>query len=480
MIQAARIHPEGRAARTRARVRWVIATAGIACLLANRPTKCAAQLPPVEISIPPTVLIPNYDRILIGQREGLEAGAFVARTGDAAANWYNPAGLVLSEKSAINASAVAYEWTTLSIEGLGEKTTRSRFNSVSTLVAGVLGAPIISSDRWRLGFSATTPEYWQPGTIESEFENPGGGGAERFSYLTDVSFSSFWPAVSAGFEVNPGLRLGATASLARTSLEESQDVGGRFVAADSSLARVRGFHASGTASEMLFSGGVQWDFMSNWTLGALLSSPGVRVRGKSLIIYEASAAGNEGAADLYFRDEEADFEYKHPLRVAAGLSHNFSDRASLEANVRYHASQDPYSMYSSSVQGQRVVNNPGDPPLVQPVAFADVINQTQEVWNFAAGGRYMFTKNWTGHAGFYTDSSPVENEGETIFRKADILGLTGGATLSGEHLSGSLGLAFSFGDTGDVQVGTLADGSPAVSKSTIRVFSLSYAVSYVF
>jgi long-subunit fatty acid transport protein len=461
-------------------MRWALAVAAAACLVAGNSHQSVAQLPPVEISIPPTVLLPNYDRILIGQREGLEGGAFVARTGDAAAAWYNPAGLVLSEKSAINASAVAYEWTTLSVEGLGEKTTRSRFSSVSTLVAGVLGAPIIGSDRWRLGFSATTPEHWVPGTLENSFDDPSGAGEERFSYITEVSFSSFWPAVAAGFEVSPGLRLGASAALARTSLDENQDVGGRFVAADSSLARIRSFRATGTASEMLFSGGVQWDFLSNWTFGALLSSPGVRVRGKSLIIYEASAAGSAGNADLYFRDEEADFEYKHPLRIAAGIGRNFSDRASIEANVRYHAAQDSYSMYSSTAEGRRVVNTDGNPPVVQPVAFADVVNEAREVVNFAIGGRYLFTKNWTGHAGFYTDSSPVDDDTQTIFRKADIVGVTGGATLSGEHLSGSLGLAYSFGDTGDVQIGTLADGSPAVSKSTIRVASLSYAVSYVF
>ena len=442
--------------------------------------KSAAQLPSVEISVPPTVLIPNYDRILIGQREGLEAGAFVARTGDAAASWYNPAGLVLSEKSAINASAVAYEWTTLSVEGLGEKTTRSRFSSVSTLVAGVLGAPIIGSDRWRLGFSLTTPEHWAPGTIENAFDSPSGAGEDRFSYSSEVAFSSLWPAVSAGYELRPELRLGASVAVARTSMDESQDVGGRFVSADSSLARLRSFRVTGTASELLFSGGFQWDAGSSWTLGTMVTSPGMRIRGQSLVIYEASAAGSPGAADLYFRDEEARFEYKHPLRIAAGIGHNFGERASIEADVRYHAAQDSYSVLSSTAQGRRVVNLPGDPPVVDAVTFADARYEARAVWNFAAGGRYLLTKHWTAHAGFYSDTSPVEEEGNTIFRNSDIVGITGGATLSGDHLSGSAGLGYSFGDTGDVPVGTLADGTPAQSKSKIRVLSLSYAVSYVF
>ena len=45
-----------------------------------------------QFTIPPSGIIPNYNRISIGQREALEGGAYVARTDDALANWYNPGG----------------------------------------------------------------------------------------------------------------------------------------------------------------------------------------------------------------------------------------------------------------------------------------------------------------------------------------------------------------------------------------------------
>src|SRR3954470_1151643 len=64
-----------------------------------------------QFSIPPSGIIPNYDRIGIGRREALEGGAYVARTNDALANWYSPAGLVSSEKTALNASSNAYQLT---------------------------------------------------------------------------------------------------------------------------------------------------------------------------------------------------------------------------------------------------------------------------------------------------------------------------------------------------------------------------------
>ena len=45
------------------------------------------------VTVPPNLILPNYDRVPVGQSEGIEAGAYIARTNDAAANWYNPAGL---------------------------------------------------------------------------------------------------------------------------------------------------------------------------------------------------------------------------------------------------------------------------------------------------------------------------------------------------------------------------------------------------
>jgi len=35
----------------------------------------------------------------LGKDQALEGGAYIARTGDASANFYNPAGLVQSERS---------------------------------------------------------------------------------------------------------------------------------------------------------------------------------------------------------------------------------------------------------------------------------------------------------------------------------------------------------------------------------------------
>ena len=52
-----------------------------------------------RVYLPPSAVLTNYDRVLIGQEEALESGAFVARVADSTAGWYNPAGLALVRRS---------------------------------------------------------------------------------------------------------------------------------------------------------------------------------------------------------------------------------------------------------------------------------------------------------------------------------------------------------------------------------------------
>ena len=88
----------------------------MATALAVAPGLSAQSL---SVAAPPSLLLANYDRVPVGQREGLEAGAFIARTNDAGAGWYNPAGLAQHDGSAVNGSATAYEWTRLTRTAFG-------------------------------------------------------------------------------------------------------------------------------------------------------------------------------------------------------------------------------------------------------------------------------------------------------------------------------------------------------------------------
>ena len=73
------------------------------------PAVAAAQS--LAIPIPKALIFPNYDNVLVGKNQALEGSTYIARADDASANFYNPAGLVVSEKTSLNASSTGYVWT---------------------------------------------------------------------------------------------------------------------------------------------------------------------------------------------------------------------------------------------------------------------------------------------------------------------------------------------------------------------------------
>ena len=79
----------------------------LALVFLSVPSFVAAQ--DVSVEIPSNTILPNYERIALGQRETIEAGAYLVRAEDALACWYNPAGLAASERTQVSASSNAFD-----------------------------------------------------------------------------------------------------------------------------------------------------------------------------------------------------------------------------------------------------------------------------------------------------------------------------------------------------------------------------------
>jgi len=99
------------------RVRTAVRTA---LLVLSVVAPLAAQAQASGAVFPPSVVITNYDRVLVGEQESLETGAFVARVGDTTAGWYNPAGTAKVERTAIGASASGFETDVLTLQGINK------------------------------------------------------------------------------------------------------------------------------------------------------------------------------------------------------------------------------------------------------------------------------------------------------------------------------------------------------------------------
>jgi hypothetical protein len=436
-----------------------------------------AQIP--QLSFPPTGTLPNYDRVPIGQVEGLESGAFVARTGDAGSGWYNPAGLVLSEKSGLNASSNAYELNSVTLEGFTTVKSGVRFSPIGTYFGAVLGAPVIHSPNFRLAFFYAKPVSWSPSLIDGTIRATNGPTTEFLGYSTTSNFSTITPGLAAGVRLSRSLRVGGGISLGMTNLQQQQTLSDRLISATSDTTGLRAVSVDGSTNQLLFTGGLQWDLGPKVKFGAMVVSPGVRMGGHSKMLYSLTGFSTNGSVDVVFRDENARFEYRIPLRLTAGIA-VISGRFEFEGDVRYHGSTGAYELLHTDVLANTIVTNAAGVPTIGTATFAAVSEQAKSVVNVAVGGSYGLSKVFRLHAGFFSDASPVDDAAESAFRTVDLFGGSLGVSFTLGHLSGSLGAASSAGTTKDRTLGASLGGLTTTTRLKVTTFNFMYAISYKF
>jgi hypothetical protein len=439
-----------------------------------------AQVSSVDLTLPPGTAIPNYDRVRIGQNEGLEGNAYVARTGDAGSSWYNPAGLARSDRTQLNVGGNAYELTSFSIEGLGTSNGRTRIAPIGTYFGGVLGDPVIHSKKLRLGFSIARPISWTPSRIEGEIHaTPFAGAEESFLYSSFVSLTTDVPAINAGYRLSDRFRIGAGIGMAITSLYQSQTVSDRLVNGASASGALRAFETEGQNMSLLVTGGLQYDLGSSIRLGALVTAPGSKISGSSRITFQSTAYAGPASRDASFNDAEATFDYANPLRVSGGIALKLGT-GEIEADVLYRGSRDPYELYSSDVAANVVRVDSTGAASTSTLPFAPAIEESRSVTNIAVGGNYPLSEKVRAHVGFFTDTSPVANGATSIYRKIDLVGGSLGVSLKWGALSGSFGVTGSSGTSEERTAGNTLGGLPTVSEVKISTFTALYALSYAF
>ncbi|MFI5209499.1 MAG: OmpP1/FadL family transporter [Gemmatimonadales bacterium] len=443
----------------------------LTALLASAPA--SAQ---VLTSPPAGIILPNYDLVRVGQWEAIESGAVVARTEGPLANVYNPAGLAASKKTEINGSATGYQYTTLSLEGIGDKATSSRLADLSGFLGVALAEPLIRSTKWRLGFSVYAPLSWKPGTLSGSGQITSAGTDLLLNYRTQVSLHAVTPALAAGVNLSPRIRLGFGFQVPIVSVLQEQTTSLLATSASTAVQTDRSFAADGSTWLIRGTAGVQWDVASALSLGLMLESPTARVWGSSFYSDEITVSSAAGFATSHFRDTDARLEYKLPFLLAGGAALRLG-KLTIEGDVRSYSSLSQFDLYTSDSTGIAVSDSGAAPPSQATVTLAPVTLTYRSVLNLALGVRYPLSDRWQLHAGVNSDQSPLSGTKE-IFRNVDVFGATAGVSFTGAHLSGSLGLGFQNGQSPGTPVGI---GSQVTeTRLTVTTFQLLYAVAYAF
>jgi Outer membrane protein transport protein (OMPP1/FadL/TodX) len=441
------------------------------CLLV--PSMSLAQEP--NVAIPANILLPNYERVPLGQRETLEAGAYLARSDDALSCWYNPAGLVASTRTQVSASSNAYEGVSLELFGRQQKTSSLRLAPLGSFFGVVIAEPLTTSNRYRLGVSVANPLSWQPGSIQF---TPQLGPGIGVGVVNNVALSRTEPALSLGYRAAERLRLGATFGVSFVSMSQHQDVLVRANAPNPGETRRRTFVTDGTVYHVLGRFGAQWDIARPVTIGVILQTPGARVSGSTRLLYAAGIYTASGFDDVAFEESEAQFDYKLPFNAALGATYRFR-RGVFEVDAHYYGESSQHNIFETDTQGLRTVSNSGGTTSTL-TTFQPTTNSWRHVVNIAVGGNYQLTDRLRLHAGFNSDESPVGDPATSIFRRVDLLGFSTGVSFTMSQFSGALGLGYSTGESDVVTTFSDATGNPVATTLRVRSFRVSYAVTFAF
>jgi hypothetical protein len=426
-----------------------------------------------DFTVPPSLLLPNYDRVYPGLLEALEGGAFIARARNAPALFYNPAGIALSDRTVLNASAQGYQLITLSGSGF-QQSSGGAFEAVPSFLGLVLGKEVIDWETVRIGFAVATPAHADLRAVASTVPQPG----QRASYSVHSSFDTITPTFSVGWAAARSFRLGASIEFPYTSLSNNGQLSGEITDATTSRSTLRTLAASGSTLHVRGVVGVQWDALSWLKLGAIVRTTGLKLTNSGSFQYEALTNGLNGTRQVFFQDTSPEFQYKVPLEAGLGAALEFGPFG-IEVDVRWHDGTDTYPLYTST-KTARVVDTTTGTPVSSEVPLPDIPYRARQTWNGSVGAHFAFSENWVVSVGSYLDYSPVD-PATHVFRRIDMIGFRTGVSFRIDKLAVSLGAGWEHGTGSDNLVP--AGGLPIPTETsdlTLNTFTLLFSVSYKF
>lgn len=426
-----------------------------------------------EFLLPPSLLLPNYDRIYPGLTESLEAGAYIGRARAAPALFYNPAGIATVERTVLNASAQGYELTVLGGTGFNRANPISNFTTIPSFIGLVFGKEVIDWETVRLGVSVSNPVSWSQSAVAGTAPAQG----QRISYSVHSDFKTLVPAVSVGWAATQTLRFGGSIELPYTTIGDTGEVSGNLTTTTTSQGALATLAANGSTLQIRAAAALQWQALSWLELGAIVRTPGVSIRSSGSVQYESLSSLNTGSRQVFFQDTSADFQYRTPWEVGLGAAFNW-EAFGFEVDVRYHSGTHTYPLLAFNKVGS-IVDTTSGVPVTTPTVFTSVNYRADPVWNGSLGVHFNLAKNWVISAGSYLDYSPV-NSSTTVFRKVNMIGFRTGVSFQIDKVSASIGAGWEHGTGSDDLFPSNVPIPPTSGDLTLDTFSLLFSFSFRF
>jgi hypothetical protein len=452
---------------------WAVAVAWV-CL----PSAAFAQ----STLFPPTLLVPNYNRVFPGLDESIEAGASLVRSGTPPALFYNPAGLVLSDRTTVNASVQGYEVTFLrSSDALNGGLQESNISTVPTFVGVVLGEEAIPLKNVRFGFGMSNPISWTQGVNNGAPLSP----STTALYGVNSEFTQYQAEAAVSWAVDEKFRLGFELAIPYTYLSNNCQLSASSSTTSALTTTLRTVALSGYNFHLVPVASFQWDVLPWLGLGGVFQPPALRLlSGGSLTLtgVDTENATTPGVTrQVAFRDTKATFDYVIPGRISGGVAVHFGI-IELELDAHWYIATGPYNLFSSSGQVKTVNAISGTPPQTVVSPFPTQVWGTRNIVDLNFGGSVRVSKLIKLLAGFYTDHAPG-NVPSNIFQNISFYGIRAGISFNTSSLSGSVGLGYEWGSTTVPLMANLPGNETPLALSqplSLQTLSLLFALAYVF
>jgi long-subunit fatty acid transport protein len=373
----------------------------------------------------------HYQTLQLGERSRGMAAAYTGFAADAAAIWFNPAGLPFNDPRLLQGSLSLVQRRTLEIEGAlvsdgpdGEEQVED-FDLTSRPTIPGFAAASFAVGKTKPELNYRKPVQIAISAFQTYNDEIGGdinfegelGRTNSFQFFRNTIFGAavgFRPlldlAVGIGvFANNRQLEHVETASIGIGGTQDPSQgspcptspnlpfciINARQIARDTVFTM--------SSWDLSFRIGLLKIFAKKWRFGLMFQPPGIRVGGKSNLRFELTDVrpvthpNNPGLADAVFGERQFTARSPIPWELRLGVSYVITDKVVVAADLQLVGPVGEGSIAPDIVQLENRANTSG-------ILFAD---STKRVftWNVSIGSEIQINRFLFGRLGFLTDRS---------------------------------------------------------------------------
>jgi hypothetical protein len=398
-----------------------------------------------------------------GTRARLLAGAVIGSADDLAAVYYNPGALALVTTPQLLLSANVAQYTSYSVDVNGESTEigASKIGSAPSLFAGEIKLGFLGKTRFAYSFLTR----YSVDLRIAERSLISGADVGAFPELegagVNLRFESKLTETWVGFTLSSPLGRRWGLGISPYVTIRSQRVNQQTIVQVVDTAGIGGISLAATDVDfnnwrLLAKIGLSADY-APWRFGVTLTTPSLNIWGQGSSAVDNSLVGQGGTGDLFADlQEDVDVSYVSPASVGAGLAYTWREATTLHLSGEYFAAID---------QNRALDIEPIVDPSAGDTLSTGLIQDTDEVLNFAVGLEHLFGDGLEAYAGFHSDFSARPQDQKTAFpvSRFNIWHLAGGASATLGRSQFTLGLVIAWGSAqGD---GIPATGVPEIDDT---------------